>query len=68
MTDIEKAENKIIRAYLDYFVLRYLCLPDEDEITHIEWWLSMTMFRNATDQARNRREKVMREYIAKRGR
>lgn len=65
LTDIEKAENKILCAYLDYYNLIHMDPSDEEDIQRIEAWLNQIMFRDCTDVARERRKKVMKKYIDK---
>lgn len=63
--ELIKIENRMLRAYVDYFIEQYSRYMDEDDINEIVYFFSMRIFRY-TDEDRDRREKVLRDYTEKR--
>lgn len=63
LTELEKAENRLLKAYIDYYVARYSDLPDTDDISMIEARTSTLFFKNSTTTERERREKVLTDYV-----
>lgn len=65
LTDLQKAENKLLKAYIDYYMARYSDLPDSDDISMIEARTATLFFTNSIMADRDRREKFLTEYVAK---
>lgn len=65
LTEIEKAENRILRSYIDYYNLTHMDPADGEDIRRIESLLNQITFKENTDVARERRIKVMKDYIEK---
>lgn len=63
--ELIKIENRMLRAYVDYFIEQYSRYMDEDDINEIVYFFSMRIFRY-TEEDRDRREKVLRDYTEKR--
>lgn len=50
---------------MDYFIEQYSRYMDEDDINEIAYFFPMRIFRY-TEEDRDRREKVLRDYTEKR--